>query len=218
MPMTFAREAWPFVIPPAALAAVLFFLGHNIAGWIFAALAFGILLFFRDPRRQYDGDPDVILAAADGLVTQVGVVEEPDIGGEPYQRVVTFLSVFDVHVQRVPTTGEIVSSALKRGQKVAAFRHDADEVNEAHLTVLRRPSGDLIGIKQVVGLVARRIVCYLSAGQKVERGEHLGLIKFGSRVDIFVPQSYEILVKKGDRLKNGLTPVARPAAPDEGGP
>lgn len=210
MPMTFAKEAWPFVLPIVALAGGLFYFQKPAWGWAAAVLAFCVLLFFRDPRRHFNGDAGIVIAAADGLVTRVDVVEDPALGEGRWNRVVTFLSVFDVHVQRSPVEGRVISTELTRGRKVAAFREDADQVNEHQLTILERTNGDRVGVKQVAGLVARRVVCYLKSGDVVERGQHLGVIKFGSRVDVFVPEDYEILVKKGDRLKNGASVLARP--------
>jgi phosphatidylserine decarboxylase len=208
--MTFAKEAWPFALPFAFLAAVLFVLGHP--GWAVAALVVGllVLLFFRDPARSYEGDAGVVLAPADGLITRIDVIEDPETGPGRFHRVVTFLSVFDIHVQRSPAAGEVVVSQYTAGRKVAAFREDAADVNEKHLTVIRRPNGDRVGVRQVAGLLARRVVCYLEQGDQVHRGQSMGLIKFGSRVDLLVPESYTVLVKKGDRLKNGATPVAAP--------
>lgn len=209
--MSFAKEAWPFVLPFAALAAALFTFRQPAWGWVAVVLAVGVLLFFRDPRRRFDGDAGVVLAAADGLVTRVDELADPAVGPGRYRRVVTFLSVFDVHVQRTPVEGRVITSDLTRGRKVAAFRHDAGEVNEQHLTVFERATGERVGVRQIAGLVARRVVCYLEPGREVARGEHLGLIKFGSRVDVLVPEHYEVLVKKGDRVKTGETPIARPA-------
>ena len=94
----------------------------------------------------------------------------------------------------------------------AAFRTDAGKINEQHLTVIRRPGGDLVGVRQIAGLLARRVVCYLATGDRVERGQPMGLIKFGSRVDLLVPASYRLMVQRGDRVRNGATPIA---APDE---
>ena len=207
--MKFATEGWPFVLPFALLAGVLLLLGRS--GWALAALVAGlaVLLFFRDPRRSYAGDTATVLAPADGLVTRIDRLEDPEIGPGTYQRVVTFLSVFDVHVQKAPVEGGIVVSRYAAGRKVAAFRENAGEVNEKHLTVFRRDNGDLVGVRQIAGLLARRVVCYLKEGDRVERAQPMGLIKFGSRVDLLVPEGYRLLVSKGDRLKNGLTPVAR---------
>jgi phosphatidylserine decarboxylase len=208
--MTFAKEGWPFVLPFVFLAAVLFFLGRP--GWGVAMLVLGVLvlLFFRDPARQYEGEVGVVLAPADGLVTRVDQIENPELGPGSYHRIVTFLSVFDIHVQRVPAAGEVVVSRYGAGRKVAAFREDAGDVNEKHLSVIRRSNGDLVGVIQIAGLLARRVVCYLKEGDQVHRGQSMGLIKFGSRVDLLVPASYRLLVQKGDRLKNGATPVAVP--------
>lgn len=209
--MKFAKEGWPFVLPFWFLAGLLFYFGRP--GWGTTALVAGllILLFFRDPKRGYEGEAGYVLAPADGLITRIDTLEDPEIGPGRHQRIVTFLSVFDVHVQKVPTAGEVIVSRYARGRKVAAFREDAGDVNEKHLSVIRRPNGDLIGVRQIAGLLARRVVCYLKEGDRVHRGQSMGLIKFSSRVDLLVPESYRVLVKKGDRLKNGATPVAMPA-------
>jgi len=212
--MSFAKEAWPFVLPFALLGTALLATGHP--RWGAATLVAGVLvlLFFRDPARRYDGPPGVVLAAADGLVTEVALVEDAEIGPGRFHRIVTFLSVFDVHVQRCPVEGEVVHSELRRGLKLAAFRADVGEKNEAHTNVFLRANGDRVGVRQLAGLLARRVVSYLHAGDRRARGEHLGVIKFGSRVDLFVPESYRVLVAKGQRVKNGATPMAEPG----GGP
>jgi phosphatidylserine decarboxylase len=213
--MRFAREAWPFVLPPALAAAVLLALGMPIAAIVAAVLAVLLLLFFRDPGSSFDGDDDVVVAPAWGKVLRVEPAEDSDVSPEPLHRIVTFLSVFDVHLQRAPIGGRVVLSSTKLGRRVAAFRHDAAEVNEGRLTVLEDEDGDRVGVRQIVGLLARRIVCYFRLGQQVERGETLGLIKFGSRVDLLVPRHYQVLVAPGARLRGGSTPVARPGRRDE---
>jgi phosphatidylserine decarboxylase len=208
--MRFAREAWPFVLPFVALAVLLWWSGApRWAGPLAVVVAVLVLLFFRDPSRSFDGPPDLILAPANGRVTRVDTVEDPALGPGRWRRIVTFLSVFDVHVQQAPAAGTVVRSERTTGPKVAAFRPDADRLNESHLTVLRLADGDLVGVRQIAGLVARRVVCYLGEGQTVTRGQHLGIIKFGSRVDLLLPESYDILVSEGNRLTNGLTVVAR---------
>lgn len=208
--MKFAKEAWPFVLPFIALAVAL--AAFSQLAWAVAALvvALLVLLFFRDPFRRYDGPADVILAPADGLITRVELVAAPEVGPGRFHRIVTFLSVFDVHVQKAPTDGEVVVSRHAPGKKVAAFREDAGEVNEHHLSVLRRGDGTLVGVVQIAGLLARRVVCYLRAGEAVARRQPMGVIKFSSRVDLLVPEGYRVLVSKGDRVKNGATPMASP--------
>ncbi len=213
--MTFAKEAWPFVLPFVFLAALLVLLGFP--GYGAAAFIVGviILLFFRNPTRRFAGDAEHILAPGDGVITRVDVIEDAELGPGRWQRVVTFHSVFNVHVQRVPATGEVIVSRYAAGKKVAAFREDAGDVNEKHLAVIRRADGDLVGVRQIAGLLARRVVCYLKEGDRVERGQLMGVIKFGSRVDVLVPESYKVLVQKGDRVRDGLTPLAAPPAAGE---
>jgi phosphatidylserine decarboxylase len=207
--MSFAKEAWAFVLPLLAIAAVLFWFERRTAAIVVAVLSLLVLLFFRDPRRHYEGPEGVVLAPADGLVTAVEEVSDAEIGPGPYRRVVTFLSVFDVHVQRAPVAGEVVFSALLRGQKLAAYRADVGDKNERYTNVFQRPNGDRIGVRQLAGLIARRVVSYLGKGDRTQRGELMGVIKFGSRVDLYVPASYEVLVRKGDRVRVGETPMAR---------
>ncbi len=206
--MSFAKEAWAFVLPLVVVALALYFFERRVAAVAVAVLSLLVMLFFRDPRRRYDGPAGVVLAPADGLVTAVEQVVDPEIGPGPYSRVVTFLSVFDVHVQRCPVDGEVVFSALLRGKKLAAFRADIADKNERYTNVFERPNGDRIGVRQLAGLIARRVVSYLGRGDRRKRGDLLGVIKFGSRVDLYVPASYAILVKKGDRVRVGETPMA----------
>lgn len=208
--MTFARESWPFVAPPAGAAVVLVLFGQ--AGWALVAtlLALALLLFFRVPTRRSAAAPQIVLAPANGVVTRVDRVSDGALGDGSFHRIVTFLSVFDVHVQRAPASGRVEISRYAPGRKIAAFRPHADEVNESHLTVIRTPGGDLIAMRQIAGLLARRVVGYCRTGERVARGDLVGLIKFGSRVDLLVPESYRLEVAPGQRLREGETPVARP--------
>ncbi len=150
------------------------------------------------------------MAAADGVITQIGTLTDDAVGPGEWQRIVTFLSPLDVHVQRTPVEGEVVVERFTAGRKAPAFKPDADRYNENHLTVFRRPNGDLVGCRQIAGAVARRVVCYLKHGEKVPRGQLMGVIKFGSRVDLILPPGYRVLVQVGQRLRNGETPVAEP--------
>ncbi|MFP3940283.1 MAG: phosphatidylserine decarboxylase [Thermoanaerobaculia bacterium] len=204
------------MLPFAALSAVLFALRHP--GWGAAALGAGVLLllFFRDPRRRFQGSEGALLSAADGLVTRVDRVAAPDVGPGTFQRVVTFLSVFDVHVQKTPVAGRVVAARHSPGRKVAAFRHEAGDVNEQRLTVIETAAGERVAVRQIAGLLARRVVCPLGEGEEVERGRPMGLIKFGSRVDVLMPERFRVVVERGQRVKNGLTVIAEPAEPPPG--
>lgn len=216
--MRFAPEAWPFVLPFAALAVILFALRYP--GWGLAALGTAVLLllFFRNPRRRFRGSADALLSAADGLVTRVDRVEAPDVGPGTFHRVVTFLSVFDVHVQKTPVAGSVVAARHSSGRKLAAFRHEAGDVNEQRLTVIETAAGERVAVRQIAGLLARRVVCPLREGDSVERAQPMGLIKFGSRVDVLMPERYRVAVERGQRVKNGLTVIAEPAGPAPGTP
>lgn len=207
--MKIAPEALPFVLP-FALASLALLALHRTGWATLMALAVGALaLFFRIPNRADREDPDVVLAPANGRVTQIDHMEAPELGSGRFHRVAIFLSVFDVHVQRAPVAGEVVTSRYSRGRKVAAFRADAGEVNENLLTVLRRSNGEEVGVRQVAGLLARRVVSYLDVGRRVQRGELMGLIKFGSRVDLLLPEAYELKLRVGDYVIEGATIVAR---------
>lgn len=216
--MSLAKEAWVFVLPPLILAAASWFLGWSRTSIALAVLGFLLAAFFRIPRRDYAGSPEFIIAPANGVVTSVEDVSSDDSDLKPldesrtYRRVVTFLNVFNVHVQRAPTSGRVSSTAFRSGRKVAAFRKDAGVVNESQLIAIERDNGDRIGIKQIAGLLARRVVSYVDREQSLERGELIGLIKFGSRVDLLIPEDYTVLVGEGDRMIEGLTEVARAPA------
>jgi phosphatidylserine decarboxylase len=205
----FAREAWPFVLPIWLLAGLLVLLRQPLWGLAAAVVGLLVLLFFRDPRTARGGRDEEVTAPAWGLVTRIDTVEDAELGPGRFHRVVTFLSVFDVHVQRCPVGGEVLATSLRPGKKVAAFRADAAEVNEGVLSVLQRPGGDRVGVRQIAGLLARRVVCHLRPGQQVERGEPMGLIKFGSRVDLLVPESYTVAVAERQRVRGGETVMAR---------
>ena len=215
--MTFARESVPFVVPFAALFFLLLYLGHGILATTSLVLALLLLLFFRIPKTISSPDENLVLAPAFGRVTRVDRIEDPSVADTTLTRVVTFLSVFDVHIQRCPIGGVVETRQVFSGRKVPAFRKDAANINSSELSVICNAHGDRIGVRQVVGLVARRIVCYLREEERVERGELMGLIKFGSRVDLLLPGSWEILVKEGDRMRGGETPVARRVPTEAGG-
>ena len=207
--MTFAKESLPFVAPFGIAALVLLLFDQVNWALLCAGLGVLVLLFFRIPARRVAAAEGTVLAPANGRILRVD--RSPDLMGREgnVQRIVTFLSVFNVHVQRAPVGGEVIESRFSPGRKLAAFRAGAGQVNENHLTVLQCQNGDLIGVRQVAGLLARRVVCSLRPGDKVRQGDLIGLIKFGSRVDLMLPDDYEIVVGQGDRLREGETVVAK---------
>ncbi len=206
--MTFAKEAWPFVLPFVAAALTAAALRLPAVAAAAGVVGLALLLFFRIPARPPGASDGTVLAPANGRITSVGRVTDPAFARGEYHHVVTFLSVFDVHVQRAPVTGEVVATRHRPGRKVAAFRSDAGEVNESQLSVIRTAAGDTLAVEQIAGLLARRVVSYLDEGDRIESGELIGLIKFGSRVDLYLPSSYRLLIEVGQTVHEGQTPMA----------
>jgi phosphatidylserine decarboxylase len=197
-----AREGWPFVLGPAVVAAALALTGHRRLALPWAAAALASLGFFRDPERQAPALAAAVLAPADGRVTLVDEVDDPFVG--PAVRIAIFLSPLDVHVNRAPIAGLVVDTAYTRGRFLAAYRPEAGEANE-RLTLHLQGDSARVTVKQIAGVVARRIVCRVAAGDKLEAGERFGLIRFGSRTDCIVPRATILRVRVGDRVKGGQT-------------
>ncbi len=203
-----APEGWPFILVPATLGMGLIVLGLPWPGWIMVGLGLFGLYFFRNPPRACQAPGDVVCSPADGKVIVVGDAPvELAERGLPRQ-VSIFMSVFDVHVNRAPIGGEVVEYRYNPGRKISAFKEKASLENEQNLCVLRGPAGT-VAFKQIAGIIARRIVFDLEVGDTVARGDRVGLIRYGSRVDLFLPETAEILVAVGERVRAGATPVAR---------
>ncbi|HEU4544990.1 MAG TPA: phosphatidylserine decarboxylase [Microlunatus sp.] len=217
---------WPFITGPLAPAAVLAAAGRSrdrrwarVAVWPFVGLSAYMALFFRDPDRRCDTqepDPDEVLSPADGMVMVAG---EPQAGVAPqgdWQQVSVFLSVVDVHVNRSPYHGEVVESSYRKGSFLAAYRKESAHRNERSELWLRDgegPTARTVVFRQIVGVLARRIVTRTGPGQVLATGERMGLMKFGSRMDVFLPPECTITVRKGQRVRGGETVIARfPAA------
>ncbi len=180
-------------------------LGLWPVGLVFAVLAAFMAYFFRDPRRQPPSDVNVVVAPADGRVTRVRPVED---GERPAMVVSIFLSPFDVHINRAPIAGEITNVSYTRGKFLMATDENSSLVNEQNALTIE---GEKITVvcKQIAGILARRIVCWKQAGERVALGERFGLIKFSSRTDILLPASVEILVSEGARVQGGTTIIGR---------
>jgi len=197
-----AREGWPFVIIPGVIAAGLALVGRRALAVPFAAASLASLGFFRDPERAIPATGNGVLSPADGTVTSVDEAVDPFVG--PAVRVSIFLSPLDVHVNRAPIAGLVVDTTYTRGKFVAAYNPEAAEVNERCVIRLQGESAR-VTVVQIAGVVARRIVCRVAAGQKLEAGERIGLIRFGSRTDCFMPRGTTVHVAPGDRVIGGVT-------------
>ena len=169
-----------------------------IAGGILSLLFVFSLNFFRDPVRKIPDGNNIVISPADGKITAITTVGDPDVGKNA-KLVSIFLNVFDVHANRVPISGKIISVNRRSGQFVSAFRHDAADVNEQTTTLIETSIG-IVKIKQIAGLIARRILCYANSGERMYQGDRLGFIMFGSRTDVILPPSVNVLVKVGQRV------------------
>jgi phosphatidylserine decarboxylase len=215
MPTTIDREAWPAATVGAVPSLLALALGRRRAAALLLALPAGIVAFFRDPDRRIDAvpvDEDVVLAPADGKVMHAG---EPQHGVAPpgeWQQVSIFLSVFDVHINRAPYGGRITDVTYRPGKWLAAYKFESATQNErSDITVEREVGGSTrtVVFRQIVGAVARRVVTRIHAGDEVATGQRIGLMKFGSRMDVFVPPEVELTVRKDDRTVGGETVLGR---------
>ncbi len=211
-----AREALPFVTPTAGLAAISLAAGAFWHSGILLALAFlcvlatfYILWFFRHPRRIPPTEDDALLSPADGTVVAAGSCRHEGFPDGQAQRVAVFMSLFNVHINWAPISGVVERVEYYPGKFLNAMDDKASEENERKIIYLRTQERELIVVKLVAGLVARRIVCPLEKGDAVERGETIGLIRFGSRVEVIVPPSYRLCVQKGDKVTGRMSVLFR---------
>ena len=194
--------------------AILFFLA--LTSWFFSAwlsllfliLIFYTFFFFRDPDRNVPADPNAVVAAADGAVKDISEVEETEILKTKMRRVGIFLSVFDVHTNRAPINGRILYRQHHEGLCLDARSADCSEKNEAMTWVFENPRGVIV-VRQLTGAIARRIVAWTDVGDQVAKGERFGMIRFGSRTEVYLPLAANVLVKVGDHVAGGSTIIAR---------
>jgi len=204
-----AREGVPFIFAAIFVTFVAAILGQGALAWLFAVVTLFIGHFFRDPQRIPSGDHPAVLSPADGKVIAVERVETVRFVEKPCLKISIFMSVFDVHVNRIPCTGVIQGAHYQKGRFLAANLARASRKNEQNWLCIQADSGHHIVTTQVAGLIARRIVCWPTVGDQVARGERFGMIRFGSRMDVYVPENTEILVSKGDHVYGGETALCR---------
>jgi len=196
------------------LAGVVLILLGVVGGWPWLTLL-GVVsggffaYFFRDPERDIPSEAGVIVSPADGLVVQVDEVQENEFLKTPARYVAIFMNVFDVHINRSSVAGTVTEMRHRAGEYKAASRPDAARRNEQQAIVLESETGLRLLVVQIAGLLARRIIPFVKPGHNLARGERLGMICFGSRVDLYLPLEAEVLVKVGDRVKAGSSMVAR---------
>lgn len=209
--MKIDRAGIPFVLGPAALGALLLWLDVAwIPGGVLWLLALGLACFFRDPDRREPSDagPDAVLAPADGRILHAGAADTRTAPEGSWQQVSIFLSPLDVHVNRTPIGGRVLEVTHRPGRFLAAYDHRSGTENERSEIRLDH-EGQMVVFRQVVGVLARRVVCRLTPGMDVVRGQRFGIMKFGSRMDVFLPESAGLAVTIGQTVRGGETVVAR---------
>lgn len=211
--MTIAREGFPFIIGTLVPGAILagLYSSHGsatllIIGIVLMLLGLFCLAFFRNPRRDIQGDDSVLVSPADGKVVVVREVDDEFVG--PALKVDIFLSVFDVHLNRIPVKGKIEFVDYRPGKFLSAFKDKASEDNERTDIGIVGGAGKF-RVAQIAGLIARRIVCNVKRNDSVDKGQLYGMIRFGSRTEITFPRSFEPCVKVGDRVRGGASIVAK---------
>jgi phosphatidylserine decarboxylase len=199
------REGYWFALPPLALGFLALVPGWKWAAGILIFLGVFVLYFFRDPERAIPSDPDAVVSPADGRVVQI--LDEP-WESNPGRRISIFLSVWDVHVNRAPVAGEIRRVEYRPGRFYAALRARASAENEQNIIRIATPRGEMV-FKQIAGWIARRVLCWKAEGDPVALGERVGMIRFGSRVDVWLPAAAQIIVQRGQKVAGGSSVLAK---------
>jgi phosphatidylserine decarboxylase len=203
---TLAEARWIF-----AVLLLLIILSWFLTPWlslVFLFLALYTIAFFRDPERVAPSDDNAVLAAADGTVTDIVEIDEGEVLKSKTRRVGIFLSVFNVHTNRAPIDGRITYRAHRRGLFLDARRPECSEKNESMTWAFANPRATIV-VRQLTGAIARRIVGWAKVGDELKRGERFGMIRFGSRTEVYLPLTASVMVKVGDRVAGGLTVIAR---------
>jgi phosphatidylserine decarboxylase len=213
--VNFAREGLMFIVIAALIAAGGYALALNRRSWPLWLLAFVLTLlalwvayFFRDPERTGERGKQLVIAPADGKIVQIAEVAEPDFVQSKTRRISIFMNVFNVHVNRYPVSGTVKYVHYNKGKFINAAADKASLENEQSSVGIETETGYRFLVRQIAGLIARRIVTYSKVGERVSQGERLGIIRFGSRVDVFLPLDAKVLVKVGQVTFAGETVLA----------
>ncbi len=201
MRIPIAKEGYIFILPLAVLTGVFWALSWLWVTGLFAGLFLFVTWFFRDPERNIPDTPNAIVSPGDGRIVEI-VQEKDPLLEDGYTRISIFLNVFNVHVNRVPIAGKITAYRYNKGKFLNASSHKASLDNEQTAILLNNGHVTIL-VKQIAGLIARRIVCWAKEGDEYQRGQRYGLIRFGSRMDIFVPEGTKIKVTVGDIVSGG---------------
>jgi phosphatidylserine decarboxylase len=203
-----AREGFPFILPLVIFAVSATVLGAMWSAIGLSCIAVFVIWFFRNPDRKTPDIPQMVVSPADGKVIRIEEdIERNDLIKGRFKKISIFMNVFNVHVNRIPYSGRIQAIAYHQGMFFSANLDKASDSNERNSIVIRTDDGREIMAVQIAGLIARRIVCWIKEGMDVRKGERFGLIRFGSRLDVYLPLDSTITVKIGDRVRAGETPL-----------
>jgi phosphatidylserine decarboxylase len=207
--MRFAREGLPLILPAAGLTLLAFIAGWAVIGIVLGFLTLALAGFFRDPERHIPAAEGLVVAPADGRVVSIASTEGEASLAPAGTRISVFLSPLDVHINRIPVAGRIEEIQYRAGRFLAAYKAEASEQNERNFLAIMDGHGRRLGVAQIAGVLARRIVCRAKKGDNVKRGARFGLIMFGSRTDLYLPSGCRVEVTEGQRVKGGETIVGR---------
>ncbi len=212
-----ASDGWRFVVPLVGVALICWIFGLTGTGGFLLLLAVAVGAFFRDPERALPQGDGLVLSPADGVLRYIEEMETelPDGRKVRLRRVSIVLSIFNGHIQRAPVAGKISAIRYNKGKFLNAFDDKSSKDNENNEMWIESPAG-IFGVRQIAGLVARRIVCWCKPGEALRAGDRIGLIRFGSRVELFLPLEARLVAREGQTVKAGLSVIAEmtPAAPD----
>jgi phosphatidylserine decarboxylase len=200
-----AHEGYPFIILSLVTNVFVAFFGIGWLTILFAFITFFIIWFFRNPERYFREEEKVLISPADGKVIKIEDVEVNGTISGRFKKISIFMNVFNVHVNRAPYSGKIETINYHEGKFFSANLDKASLYNERNEVMIRAEDGRRVWMVQIAGLIARRIVCWVNVGANIRRGERFGLIRFGSRVDVYLPEDSQISVKLRDKVKSGQT-------------
>ena len=200
-----AHEGYPFIVFSLVITIFIAFLGIGWLAILFVFITFFIVWFFRNPERSFQEEEKVLISPADGKIIKIENVEVNGTISGRFKKISIFMNVFNVHVNRAPYSGKIEAINYHEGKFFSANLDKASLDNERNEVMIRTEDGRPVWMVQIAGLIARRIVCWVNVGTNIKKGERFGLIRFGSRVEVYLPEDSRISVKLGDKVKAGQT-------------
>ncbi|MFH1350924.1 MAG: phosphatidylserine decarboxylase family protein [Pseudomonadota bacterium] len=201
-----AKDGLPFILTGSALTFIFLYACLLIFAWVMGLLTLFTIYFFRDPGRENGSHGKAVLTPADGKILGIQDLKNSEnLLGEPAKKISIFMSIFDVHVNRIPVSGKILDTLYHPGRFLSANLDKASEENESNRITLETDDGQRIIIVQIAGLIARRIACWIKEGDEVKAGQRFGLIRFGSRLDVYLPADSQVIVQPRHKVKAGIT-------------